>query len=60
MRVAAAVLSLALIALLGGYVVAVATSQATAGDVVAAVALVGFAGCGLLYAWRLRAGGIVD
>ena len=59
MRVAAAALGLAVMALLGGYVVAVATSQATAGDVVAAVALVGFVGCGLLYAWRLRAGGIV-
>lgn len=60
MRVAAGALGLAVMALLGGYVVAVATSQATAGAVVSAIALVGFAGCGLLYAWRLRAGGIVD
>jgi hypothetical protein len=60
LRVAAAALGLALVALLGGYVFGVATSQATPGGVVSAVALVGIAGCGLLYAWRLRAGGIVD
>ncbi len=60
MRVAAAALGLALVVLLGGYLVGLATSQATPGGVVSAVALVGFAGCGLLYAWRLRAGGIVD
>jgi hypothetical protein len=41
-------------------VVGVATSQATPGGVASAVALVGIAGSGLLYAFSLRAGGIVD
>jgi hypothetical protein len=60
MRVAAGALGLALGSFLAAYVVGVATSQATPGGVVSAVALVGIAGCGLLYAWPLRAGGIVD
>jgi hypothetical protein len=60
MRVAGAALGLALGSFLAAYVVGVATSQATPGGVVSAVALVGIAGCGLLYAFSHRAGGIVD
>jgi hypothetical protein len=60
MRVAAAALGLAVVMLLGAYGYGVASSQATPGGVVSAVALVGIAGCGLLYAWRLEAGGSVD
>ena len=53
-------LGLAMVLLLAAYVVGVQPSQVTLGGVVAAVALVGIAGSGLLYAWRLGAGGIVD
>ena len=59
-RVAAASLGVAVLTLLVGYGVAVASSQATPGGVVSALALVAIAGSGLLYAWRLGAGGIVD
>jgi len=58
--VAAASLGVAVLTLLVGYGVAVASSQATPGGVVSALALVAIAGSGLLYAWRLGAGGIVD
>ena len=57
---AAASLGLAVLILLVGYAVAVANSQATAGGVVSVLALLAIAGSGLLYAWRLGAGGIVD
>jgi hypothetical protein len=60
MRIAAATLGLALLLLLAAYGYGLATSQATPGAVISAVALVGIAGSGLLYAWRLGAGGIVD
>jgi len=46
--------------LLGAYAFSLTVAQATSGAVVSAVALVGIAGSGLLYAWRLGAGGIVD
>jgi len=59
-RVAAAALGLALLALVAAYGVSLASSQVTPGAAVSAVALVGIAGSGLLYAWRLGAGGIVD
>jgi hypothetical protein len=59
-RVAAASLGLAVVTLLVGYGVAVAYSQATTGGIVSALALLIIAGSGLLYAWRLGAGGIVD
>jgi len=59
-RVAAASLGIAVLTLLVAYGVAVASSQATPGGVVSALALVAIAGSGLLYAWRLGAGGIVD
>ena len=60
MRVAAASLGLALLTLFGGYAVAVANLGATPGGVVSALALLAIAGSGLLYAWRLEAGGVVD
>jgi hypothetical protein len=60
MRVAAASLSLALVTLLVGYVIGVAAARATPGGVVSALALLAIGGSGLLYAWRLGAGGIVD
>ncbi len=59
-RVAAAALGLALLALVAAYGISLGSSQVTLGATVAAVALVGIAGSGLLYAWRLGAGGIVD
>ena len=59
-RVAAASLGLAVVTLLVGYAVAVASSPASPGGVVSALALLAIAGSGLLYAWRLGAGGIVD
>jgi NADH:ubiquinone oxidoreductase subunit 3 (subunit A) len=59
-RVAAATLGVAVMTLLVGYVVAVANSQVTPGGLVSALALLAIAGSGLLYAWRLGAGGIVD
>ena len=60
MRVAAASLGLALLILFAGYAVGAATAQATPGGVVSALALLAVAGSGLLYAWRLEAGGSVD
>jgi hypothetical protein len=59
-RVAAAALALVTLVLLGAYAYSLTASQATPGAVVSAAALVGIAGSGLLYAWRLGAGGIVD
>ena len=47
-------------ALIAAYVVTVFASQATAAGVVAALALLAIAGAGLLYAWRLGAGGLVE
>jgi hypothetical protein len=60
LRVAAAALGLALLLLLAAYGFSLTVAQATPGAVVSAVALVGIAGSGLLYAWRPGAGGIVD
>jgi hypothetical protein len=59
-RVSAATLGVAVLTLLVGYLIGVANSQATPGGVVSALALLAIAGSGLLYAWRLGAGGIVD
>jgi hypothetical protein len=59
-RVAAGFLGLATVLVLAAYVYAAATVKPTVGAVTAAVALLGIAGSGLLYAWRLGAGGIVD
>jgi hypothetical protein len=60
LRVAAVAIGLALVTLLAGYMVAAAASQPTPGGVVSALALLAIAGSGLLYAWRLEAGGGVD
>jgi len=60
MQVAAATLGLALVLLLAAYAVGAATAQPTQGGVVSALALLAIAGSGLLYAWRLGAGGSVD
>jgi hypothetical protein len=60
LRVAAAALGLAVLLLVASYGFSLSVAQATPGAAVAAVALVGIAGSGLLYAWRLGAGGIVD
>jgi hypothetical protein len=59
-RVAAAPLGLAIVLLAAAYGVSLTVAQLTPGAAVAVVALVGIAGSGLLYAWRLGAGGIVD
>jgi protein-S-isoprenylcysteine O-methyltransferase Ste14 len=60
LRVAAAALAVPLVLLLVAYAIGLATQSPTPGAVASAVALVGIAGSGLLYAWRLGAGGIVD
>ena len=59
-RVAAVFLGLALLLLLAAYGFAATTINPTPGAIAAVVAVVGIAGSGLLYAWRLGAGGIVD
>jgi len=59
-RVAAAFFGVAILLLLGAYGFAATTTTPTAGSIVAALALAGIAGSGLLYAWRPGAGGIVD
>jgi hypothetical protein len=46
--------------LLVAYAYSLTAGPVTVPRVVAAVALAGIAGSGLLYAWRLGAGGIVD
>jgi hypothetical protein len=59
-RVAAGVLGLAALLLLAAYGFGLTAAPVTIGGVLAAVALIGIAGSGLLYAWRPGAGGIVD
>ncbi|HEV2967308.1 MAG TPA: hypothetical protein VG009_04325 [Candidatus Dormibacteraeota bacterium] len=59
-RVAGAALGLAILLLVAAYAVSLTVSQLTPGAAVSVVALVGIVGSGLLYAWRLGAGGIVD
>jgi hypothetical protein len=59
-RVAAVFLGVAVLVLLAAYGYAAFSVQPTLGSVVAAVVVLGIAGSGLLYAWRLGAGGIVD
>jgi hypothetical protein len=60
LRVAVAALGLALLLLLAAYGFSVTVAKVTPGAIVSAVALVGIAGSGLLYAWRPGAGGIAD
>jgi hypothetical protein len=59
-RVAAAALGVAWLVLFAGYAVGAITAQPTLEGAVAAAALLAIAGSGLLYAWRLGAGGSVD
>jgi hypothetical protein len=59
-RVACIGFGLATALVLAAYVVSVATSQLKVGGGVAAVCLVAIACAGLLYAWRLGAGGQVE
>ena len=60
MRVACIGFGLAMALVLGAYVLSAATSQLKVGGAVAAAALVAIASAGLLYAWRLGAGGLVE
>ena len=59
-RVASAALGLALVVMLAGYLVGVATSEVTLEGAVSALALLAIGGSGLLYAWRLEAGASID
>ncbi|HEY8814057.1 MAG TPA: hypothetical protein VIP57_02990 [Candidatus Dormibacteraeota bacterium] len=60
LRVGVFASGLALVLLLVAYGFAAVESRPTVGGVVAALAAIAIAGCGLLYAWRPAAGGIVD
>jgi hypothetical protein len=60
LRVAAVGLGLAVVLMVVAYGFAAVESRPAPGGVVAALAALAIAGCGLLYAWRLAAGGIVD
>jgi hypothetical protein len=53
-------MALALLLLVAAYGFSLTVAPVTLGAVVSAIVLVGIAGSGLLYAWRLGAGGIVD
>ncbi len=59
-RVAVAALGLAVLLLVAAYGVSLTVASFTPGAAISLVVLVGIAGSGLLYAWRLGAGGIVD
>jgi len=59
-RVACVTFGLAAALVLVAYVVSVATSQVLVGGAVSALSLVAIAVSGLLYAWRLGAGGLVE
>ena len=52
--------AVAVLLLVAAYGVSLTVVQLTPGAAVSVVALVGIAGSGLLYAWRLGAGGIAD
>jgi len=60
LRVTIFALGLALVLILGAYGFAAIESRPSLGGVVAALAALAIAGSGLLYAWRLGTGGIVD
>jgi len=59
-RASAAALALLLAAALAAFIFGAVSSLPGYGPVVAAAALVAVAGSGLLYAWRLAAGGLGD
>jgi hypothetical protein len=60
LRVAVIALGLVFVFILGAYGFAAIEHRPTLGGVVAALAALAIAGSGLLYAWRLGTGGIVD
>ena len=60
LRLAVIALGIAFVLILGGYGFTAIESRPTLGGVVAALAALAIAGSGLLYAWRLGTGGIVD
>jgi hypothetical protein len=53
-------LGLAVLLPVAAYALDLTSTQAKTEGVAAAAALVAVAGCGLLYAWRLGAGGLVE
>jgi branched-subunit amino acid transport protein AzlD len=59
-RVAVLALGLAVLLMLAAYGFAAVESRPTPGGIVSALAALAIAGSGLLYAWRLGAGGVVD
>ena len=59
-RVAVLALGLAFLLILAAYGFAAIAYRPSLGGVVAAAAALAIAGTGLLYAWRLEAGGVVD
>ena len=59
-RASAAALALLLAAAVGAFIFAAVSSLPGYGALIAAAALVAVAGSGLLYAWRLAAGGLGD
>ena len=59
-RVALLGLGLAFVLMLAAYGFAAIESRPTLGGIVSALAALAIAGSGLLYAWRLGAGGVVD
>jgi hypothetical protein len=60
LRAASVALGVAVLLVEAAYVYGLSTSQAESGGVVSAIALAAIAGSGLLYAWRLGAGGLAD
>jgi hypothetical protein len=60
LRVAGVALGLAVLLLLAAYGLDLSSAPVTNEGLVSALALIVVAGGGLLYAWRLGAGGIVD
>jgi len=59
-RLSAIVVATPIVAAIAAYVLAASTASPRAGALTAAGALVAVAGIGLLYAWRLGAGGLSD
>jgi hypothetical protein len=59
-RVSALLVAAPVVAVLAAYALAASTASPAAGALTAVGALVAVAGSGLLYAWRLGAGGLSD
>jgi hypothetical protein len=60
LRVAVVALAIAVVLPLAAYGFDLTSTPATLDGLTAAVALIAVAGSGLLYAWRLGAGGLVE